>query len=250
MAVRKFLVDIDLNLNQLQNSRLQNGTGYVTGGSGSVGRLMYDTATSRVLYDTGTAIQTVANLNDVAGLLDFKGGYDASTNTPNLTVPTAGTVLKGDFYVVTVAGSFFGVALEVGDSLIAEIDNPSTINDWVILQGNVVYATETVAGIIRISTNAEAISGSDDTTAITPLKLNQVLQHYAYTRKYSVSGQPVNTTPLILTHNLGTEAVQVVLFETGTKNQIEAQVSVSNINAVQILGNNTTTVFCDINIIG
>lgn len=248
MAKKKFLVDIDLTLNQLLNSRLENGTGYVTGGTGSIGRLMYDTTTSRVLYDTGTTIQTVANLSDISGLLDFKGGYDALTNTPNLTTPTVGTVLKGDFYVVTVAGTFFGVSLEIGDSLIAEIDNPSALTDWVILQGNVVYASETVAGIIRIATQPETNAGTDDLTAVTPLKLSTYVANQGFTKKVVFTGQTLSTTVLTLTHNLNTRAVQVEVYDSSTNEQYEVQIVPNTVNTVQITTNSTVT--ADVNVIG
>ena len=171
MAKKKFLVNIDLNLNQLINSRAENGTGFTTGGVNSKGRLMYDTSTNRVLYDTGVAIETIANLNDVTGLLDFHGGYNALTNTPNLVNPPSGTTFKGDFYIVTVAGTFYGTALEVGDSLFASVDNPTTLSGWVIVQGNVAYATETIAGIILLATQTEVNTGTNNSKAVTPLTL-------------------------------------------------------------------------------
>lgn len=139
MANKKFLVDIDVDLNQLLNGRIENGTGFVTGGANAIGRVVYDTVTQRILYDTGVNLETVATLNDVTGLLDFKGGYDALTNTPNLVTPPFATVLKGDYYVVTVAGTFYTENLTIGDSLFAKVDNPNTLTDWVIVQGNIDY---------------------------------------------------------------------------------------------------------------
>jgi hypothetical protein len=249
MAQKKFLVDINLDLNQLVNARIENGTSFVSGGAGSTGRVVYDTSDQRIKYDTGTALLTVATLNDVAGLLDFKGGYDASTNTPNLETPSAGAVLKGDFYVVTTAGTFFGVDLEVGDSLFAESDNPSAVTDWVILQGNVVYASETVAGVIEIATQTETNAGTDDLKAITPLKLNSYVTTQGFTKKYSTQGN-VGTTPLTVTHNLGTSAIQVAIYDNANSTEIEAQVVVNTVNSVVITGNNATAILCDINVIG
>jgi hypothetical protein len=249
MAEKKFLVDINLDLNQLVNARIQNGTGFVSGGAGSIGRFVYDTSDARIKYDTGSALLTVATLNDVAGLLDFKGGYDASSNTPNLTTPTTGAVLKGDFYVVTTAGTFFGVALEVGDSLIAEIDNPSALTDWVILQGNVVYASETVAGVIEIATQVETNTGTDDLTAITPLKLTTYIGNQGFTKKFATSGN-ISTTPLVVTHNLNTTAVQVSIYEQSTNNEIEAQITATGVNTVTIVGNNAVAIASNINVIG
>jgi hypothetical protein len=171
MAKKKFLVNIDLNLNQLINSRAENGTGFTTGGIDSKGRLMYDTSTNRVLYDTGVAIESIANLNDVTGLLDFQGGYNALTNTPNLINPPSGTINKGDYYIVTEAGTFYGALLEIGDSLFASVNNPTTLSGWVIVQANVVYATETIAGIILLATQEEVNMGTNNSKAVTPLTL-------------------------------------------------------------------------------
>jgi hypothetical protein len=76
----------------------------------------------------------------VAGTLVYKGGYDANTNTPDLTT-SPNSILQGEFYVVTVAGTFFTANLEVGDSLIAEQDDPSAEAHWTILQANLDAAT-------------------------------------------------------------------------------------------------------------
>ena len=46
----------------------------------------------------------------VTGGLTYKGSYDAATNTPVLT-----SAKKGDFYIVSVAGTLAGVALNAGD---------------------------------------------------------------------------------------------------------------------------------------
>ncbi len=198
MAKKVFGVDLDLDLNQLQNSRAENGTGFTSGGAGSERRFMYDTVSKRLQYDDGSNIQDVANLNDVAGLLDFKGGYNANTNTPNLTSGVG--VLKGDYYVVTDAGSFYGQSLQIGDSLFANVDAPVTLAGWTLVQGNTVPATETVAGVIRIATQVETNTGTDDTIAITPLKLKNA--NYVAKKYTSPSTTVGGGTPVTITHNL------------------------------------------------
>lgn len=47
-------------------------------------------------------LKTVSSLSNAIGALNYKGTWDASTNTPTL-VSSVGT--KGDYYVVSVAGS-------------------------------------------------------------------------------------------------------------------------------------------------
>ena len=73
----------------------------------------------------------------VASNITLKGGYNASTNTPNLdSTPTI--VSAGDHYVVTTAGTFYSEDLQEGDSLIASSANPTTFAGWIITNNNVV----------------------------------------------------------------------------------------------------------------
>ena len=75
----------------------------------------------------------------VASDITLKGAYNANTNSPNLdNSPSAGTIDKGDHYVVSVAGTFYTESLQEGDSLIAEVDNPSALTDWIITNNNLV----------------------------------------------------------------------------------------------------------------
>jgi hypothetical protein len=233
MASKEFGVDIDLSLNQLVNSRAQNGTSFISGGVSSSGRFMFDTVSKRLQYDDGFAIKDVANLNDVAGLLDFKGGYNASTNFPNLTSGVG--ILKGDYYVVTVPGTFYGQNVEVGDSLFANFDAPVTLAGWTIVQGNTVPASETVAGIIAIATQVEVDAGTNDTKAVTPLKL----KNSSYiTRKYVSPATSVGSgTATTFTHNLGTTNVQVQAKRVSTGALVTLSVNNFTLNTVDITKN-------------
>ena len=90
------------------------------------------------LYPTVQAVKTYAD-SLVAGLLDDRGSYNASVNTFPTTggSGTAGAVLKGDFWYVSVAGTLGGVAVNVGDSFRALVDSPAqTSTNWSILEGN------------------------------------------------------------------------------------------------------------------
>ena len=106
--------------------------------------------------------------NEIAGLgslMEFKGSYDANT-----TDPTDGDV--GDTYVVTVAGtgvaSFWSTALEIGDVIIQENATATTEADWVVVSRDIVPASETVAGVVELATQAEVDTGTDTTKAVTP----------------------------------------------------------------------------------
>lgn len=70
----------------------------------------------------------------VAGGVTYKGGYNASTDTPSLDDGTPITgILQGDMYVVTVAGDFFTDTVAVGDILISLQDDPTTLAHWTVV---------------------------------------------------------------------------------------------------------------------
>jgi hypothetical protein len=171
-----------------------------------------NTAVHFIINDAGTAtnetwsaskinseIVTLTNLT--AGALIYKGGYNASTNVPALdSTPIAG-IRIGWTYTVTFSGDFFTEAVQVGDMLIAEISNPTVLADWTIVNKNIpdiVSASETAQGIIEIATNAETIASTDDTRAVTPLKLDQKVASY----RFSANIGNGTLTSIPVTHSL------------------------------------------------
>ena len=88
--------------------------------------------------------------NAVVGGLVYQGGYDAATNTPDLTT-SPNSILKGWTYTVTVDGTFFGEQLRVGDVLIAEVIDPSALTDWTTVQNNIDLASLAQVGIGNVN---------------------------------------------------------------------------------------------------
>ena len=96
----------------------------------------------------------------IVGLLNFKGSTDASAN-PNYPV-----ALKGDSYLITVAGKIGGASgkvVEVGDMVIADADNAggteaSVGTSWFVLQANVTGITATGLALIRAANAAAALA--------------------------------------------------------------------------------------------
>jgi hypothetical protein len=75
-------------------------------------------------------------LDQVSGLFELMGTYDASTNTPDLT--TGAGIEKAQVWVVDVAGTaFFGVNLEPGDELYALQDTPTLAAHWGIVNRSI-----------------------------------------------------------------------------------------------------------------
>ena len=118
---------------------------------------------------TALAIKNYVD-NAIAGIGILQGGWDASSGV----FPSApGGTMAGDYWYVTVAGTTYGLTFNVGDVLIAEINGASTTNpnDWLALEVNRDQATETTLGIIKLATQTLTNAGTDDLTAVTPLKL-------------------------------------------------------------------------------
>lgn len=94
-------------------------------------------ANSDVKVPSQKAVKTYVD-NAVTGLFDFKGATDASGN-PNYPVG-----LKGDFYVISVAGKIGGASgksVDVGDVYIASADNAGGTEaavgtSWFVLEHN------------------------------------------------------------------------------------------------------------------
>ena len=76
----------------------------------------------------------------------FQGAYNAATNTPNLDTTSNIAVTRGFFYAVTVAGTFFAEAVQPGDLIYADVDQPANdagnvASRWVVVQSGQDIAT-------------------------------------------------------------------------------------------------------------
>ena len=119
------------------------------------------TATTQATGDNSTKVATTAFVQSaVTGLLEFKGGFDATTGElddgSGDDLYTDVVIAVGDYYVVTTAGNFFGntaTPLTVGDSVIAQnaVPDPGTTApteaDFIVVQSDTDLATATTIGL-------------------------------------------------------------------------------------------------------
>lgn len=155
-------VTIGLPANVNVQSTLVVGTGGIdtsgtlsvtgTGQSGFAGQVTIPTTPSA---STDAASKNYVDTSIAgSGSLIYQGGYNASTNSPNLTSTGQG-ILKGFTYAVTAAGNasgFWSPTLEIGDLVIANQDNPASAADWTEINKNIDVATATVQGIANFPT--------------------------------------------------------------------------------------------------
>lgn len=121
---------------------------------------------------TQLAIKTYFDTR-LTGVKKLIGGIDCSAN------PNYPAAAKGDTYVVTVAGKIGGaggITVNIGDEIVCQADSAGGDQatagaDFFILESNRDQATETTLGVIRLATQAEVNAGTDDSRAVTPLKL-------------------------------------------------------------------------------
>jgi hypothetical protein len=207
--------------------------------------------------------------NLVVGNLTFQGGYDASTNTPDLDSSPSASIKKGWSYVVTVAGNFFTEAVEVGDFLIAQQDAPTLLDQWVTVQNNVGLATASTVGIGNVNVNGPGnldglrLSYSSGTATVgvdiannvsTSTAIGEMLflvydggdtgdnlalpieavASYVNTANSFAGNNASSGTSHTFTHNLGTGDVSVQLYDTSTKETVFAKVTRTSNSAVVV----------------
>lgn len=181
-----------------------------------------DQDADEVPFDNSTTILTASEVqgaleelvtyvdSSVAGALVYIGGYNAATNSPDLDVSASG-VIKGNTFTVTASGNFFTEAVQVGDMLIAEVDDPTTLADWTVVNKNIpdiVDASTTSKGIIEIATQTEVNAGTDSQRAVTPDTLSTYVEAYVTDNTLSKSEIVIgdgSTTSYVVTHNVGSE---------------------------------------------
>lgn len=94
-------------------------------------------------------------------------------------------------------------------------------------------ATQTVAGIAEIATQAEVDTGTDDTRIVSPAGLAGYANR---AKRYSTDFGDAAATSYVITHNLNTLDVEVYIRETGgSKRQVYTEVQHTSVNSVTIL---------------
>jgi hypothetical protein len=103
-------------------------------------------------------LKTVSSITNAIGALNFKGTWNASTNTPTLA---SGVGTKGDYYVVGVAGA-------------TTLDGISTwgVGDWATYNGTVWQRVEGGADLEGVNLNVSGTTNLAALTASTALALD------------------------------------------------------------------------------
>lgn len=104
---------------------------------------------------------------------------------------------------------------------------------WIAFGTAPPIASESTAGIAEIATQTETDTGTDDVRFITALKL---ATYSGRAKRYSTTIGDTSATSITVTHNLGTDDVQVYIREVGgSKRQVLAEVQHTSANSVTVL---------------
>lgn len=133
-------------------------------------------------------LKTVSSITNAIGALNFKGAWNASTNTPTLA---SGVGTKGDYFVVGVAGT-------------TTLDGISTwgVGDWATYNGGVWQRVEGGADLEGVNLNVSGTTNLAALTASTALALDASKNVVSVTNTGSGSNV-LATSPSLTTPNIG-----------------------------------------------
>jgi hypothetical protein len=103
----------------------------------------------------------------VVGLLDDRGNYDASGDVFPSSGGSgdAGAILKGDLWIISVAGTLGGTSVAIGDQIRALCDTPGqTSSNWAIMEGHIGYVPANDSAVLHKSTSGEIAAMPEKTT--------------------------------------------------------------------------------------
>lgn len=185
-----------------------------------------------------THAASIAYVNSVVTSgMKLLGTIDCSLN------PAYPAATVGDSYYVSVAGRIGGAGgevVEVGDTIVCAVDNAggdeATVgDDWFVIQANIQSATETQEGYVRLATQTEVNTGTDDTVVVSPLKLKTWYDTQETTPGFTQDvGLGDITKVFVVNHALNSTKVQVQVIDNTTKEVVEPDIEHTDANNVTV----------------
>lgn len=140
MAITQYYKTLNGNQNELVNWSGEKLAADPTGGDLYTGRMWYNTVSKKFKFYDGTAVQTIPTLEDLTAIGNFQGVHDASGGLVPSTVVDGSSIVAGDYWRVSVAGTITGIGgddvLEVGDLIYAIADGATLAAQFTAVQTN------------------------------------------------------------------------------------------------------------------
>ena len=115
---------------------------------------------------TPAKVAAAISASPTTGALVYRGSYDASTASPDLT-----TASKGDFYIVSISGALDGVALSIGDHVVFNQDASSPVTSAmfdVLDNTDAVSSVNGQTGVITLTaSDVSALASGDNISELT-----------------------------------------------------------------------------------
>jgi len=201
--------------------------------------------TSQSVLDTLTSLQS--QITALSGFVNYKGTWNASTNTPTL-VSSVGT--KGDYYVVSVTGStnLNGITTWTqGDWAIfngsawEKVDNTDLVTSVAGRTGAITLSNTDISGLGTMSTqNANSVAITGGTATLTSLTTATVqaansgglsLKNSAGTTQLSMGGGGGDNLSLNVSTNINGTNAQIDISPTGTGH---VHIKPTGVNSIEI----------------
>jgi hypothetical protein len=223
MAQKLFQVDINLDGNELKNVVVDKVVSDPI--SPVAGQLWYNTTVNKLKYFDGTSVRIIASEDYVTTAINQLGQIQGGFSAVAGLLPTAGDktqgdltqIKKGDYWVITAAGTIAGIegsdVLSVGDIIQFYGSNPATAADWLGIQRNL---DDTLVG------NAKTERQTVNLVANTPLNVNAATLSDIFS---------------VQTYNSAGEEIIVSISKLGPANQVtlESKKSLTGV-AVDLIG--------------
>lgn len=165
----------------------------------------------------------------VSGATALSAGWLSKTDGGSALTPETDKI-----YVVLTAGEYQNKTFRWGGSTYVEISSSPGA------------ASESAAGIIEIATQVETNTGTDDTRAITPLKLATYTNGMA--KKFAVNNGALTASSGVCTwsisNTLATADVTVQIFKVATGTQVMTEVSVGS-STITVKMNSASNISAD-----
>jgi hypothetical protein len=182
--------------------------------------------TGQVTVPLATAASSAPNLGQVelliAGVGIFQGSYNANTNSPALEGASNIALNTGDYFVVSVSGSFLGEAVEPGDFIFANNDitagsSPALSNYTVVQADANIAGADTSDGATQ-----KGVAGFDSANFdVTPNGWVQLNSNLSFAGTYPST----TTNTWTVAHGLGTRDVMVQVYEISTGDTVYVDVT-------------------------